>query len=313
MKRNIPMKKTLFFLCLLALALSSCDTMLTVETPVEPVLQPIESAVSATAIPTPEVSVQVTQTIFATATSQSTESVPAGTVVTFAPLSLIIPSGVATGASGTEVARNDSPEAAYWQKTPGHLQVSLGDYYVLQDKFHQPQIFVYPAQAYAELVPAAFENIHRLNNLLYEPNAPINADQLPAVPFFNAAQVFASNVQVISFQNGRGVRILTEYAQYPAPVNNYELIYEFHGVSNDGAYYIIAIMPITVPVLPETNDAGAVLPDGGVPYPFLADPNADMQKYYAAVSDLLNGEPPDAFTPAINTLDMLIQSMQINP
>ncbi|HEX9387675.1 MAG TPA: hypothetical protein VF918_15235, partial [Anaerolineales bacterium] len=65
---------------------------------------------------------------------------------------------------------------------------------------------------------------------------------------------------MISFQNGQGVRFLTEYAQYAASANNHDLFYHFQGLTRDGAYYIIAILPITVPVLAETSDGGAVLP-----------------------------------------------------
>jgi hypothetical protein len=98
-------------------------------------------------------------------------------------LNLVVPSGVANGASGSEYPRFDSEDAAWWQKTPGHLQVMLGDYYVLQGKFHQPQIYVYPAQAYAELVPPAFESLHRLKNILGILDLSSYADQLPAVRF----------------------------------------------------------------------------------------------------------------------------------
>ena len=236
-----------------------------------------------------------------------------GTVVTFGSLTLVVPPGVASGASGSEYPRFDSEDAAWWQKTPGHLQIMLGDYYVLQGKFHQPQVYVYPAQAYAELVPPAFESIHRLNNILGIPGVSISADQLPAVPFFNAQQVFASNIQTISFQNGTGVRFLTEYAQYAAPVNNHELFYHFQGITHDGAYYIMAILPITVPVLAETSDAEALLPHGGIAYPDITDPNANWQGYYAAVTNLLNTTPPDTFTPSVNQLDLLIRSMLITP
>ena len=236
-----------------------------------------------------------------------------GTTVTFGSLSLVVPEEVAGGASGTEVPRLDSEDAAWWQKTPGHLQVMLGDYYVLQGKLHQPQIYVYPAQAYAEMVPTVFESIRRLNNILYDPGESISPDQLPAVPFFNAQQVFASKIQIISFQNGSGVRFLTEYAQSAAPVNNHELFYHFQGVTRDGAYYIIALFPITVPVLAESSDAAAVLPPGGIAYPDITDPSADWQGYYAAVTDLLNGISPDIFTPSIDQLDLLIGSMQIAP
>jgi hypothetical protein len=189
----------------------------------------------------------------------------------------------------------------------------LGDYYVLPGKFHQPQIYVYPAQEYAELVPTAFESMHRLNNILYAPNEIPGIDQLPAIPFFNAQMLFAADIQTISFQNGSGIRFLTEYAQYPASANNQDLIYQFLGVTRDGAYYIAAVFPVSSPVLAETNDAGAPLPPRGIPYPYFAEPNTNMDTYYIAVTDLLNVQLPESFTPEINQLDALIQSMLIAP
>jgi hypothetical protein len=155
-----------------------------------------------------------------------------------------------------------------------------------------------------------------LDNILYSPGGPsesISDDQLPIVPFFNEQQVFASNIQVISFQGGQGVRFVTEYAQYPASANNNDLLYHFQGVTRDGAYYVIAILPITVPLLAETSDGGAALPLGGVPYPYFADPNADMLLYYRSVRDVLNATPAQLFTPNMDKLDSLIQSMRITP
>jgi hypothetical protein len=315
------MRKIFIFICTLTIMALACDLSVTVAPTTGPASTSTNTVVTSTlaptqvpdsATPTPEVFIALTQAIpNATATSAPTSS--AGTAVTYSPLSLVIPSAVANEASGSDFSRVDGDDAAWWQKTPGHLQVMLGDYYVLQGKSNQPQIYVYPALEYAQLVPAAFESIHRLDNILYDPNAPISADQLPMVPFFNARQVFASNVQVISFQNGRGVRFLTEYAQSPASVNNTDLFYQFQGVTNDGAYYVVAILPITAPTLAETNDSGAAHPHGGIPYPYFADPNADMNNYYAAVTALLNTTPPETFFPTIDQLDSLVQSMQITP
>lgn len=249
----------------------------------------------------------------ATATPTAQPPSNTETAETFGSLTLVVPSGVAGGASGSDAPRIDGEDAAWWQKTPGHLQVTLSDYDISQGQSHQPQIHVYPAQAYAELVPPAFESLHRLDNILGMPEVPISVNQLPAVPFFNAQQVFASNIQAISFQNGTGVRFLTQYAQYAASVNNHDLFYQFQGVTRDGAYYIIAILPITVPVLAETGDVEAALPPGAIASPDIADPEADWQGYYTAISDLLNVTPLDAFTPRIDQLDLLIQSMQIVP
>lgn len=238
----------------------------------------------------------------------------AGLTTTYGKLTIVVPPGVANGASGSEYPRLDGIDAAWWQLTPGHTEINLNDYYVLQGKSHQPQIIVYPAQGYAELVPVAFESMHRLNNILYDPSALISTEQLPAVPFFNAVQVFATNIQRISFQNGKGVRFLTEYAQYAASANNNDLFYEFQGLTSDGAYYIVAILPITMPMLAETSDGSAPLPPGGIPYTYFTEgSNADMKGYYADVTALLNGTSPESFVPTISQLDALIESMRITP
>lgn len=310
------MKKMILFLCVLVAVTLACDVAVNIS-PTNEVPTAAETPVLIEPpTTTPEIFISLTQAIPATAVPSATSPIQpspvAKTSVTFGRLTLDIPSNVASGASGKEYPRNDSEDAAYWDKTPGHLQVSLNDYYVLQGKFHKPQIYVYPAMAYVELSTAAFESMHRLRNVM-NAVSPITAEQLPTVPFFNAAQVFASNIQAVSFQNGSGIRFLTEYSQYYAPVNNHELVYHFQGFTNDGEYYIIAILPITAPVLADTSDAGAPLPAGGIPYTFMTDPNADMQAYYASITDLLNATPPEAFTPSISQLDALIQSMRVAP
>ena len=116
--------------------------------------EPAQIEVSSASIPATEV--------LATSIPAAQPPSDTGTLVTFGPLTLVVPPVVASGASSSDYPRNDSEDAAWWQKTPGHLQIMLGDYYVLKGQLHQPQIFVYPAQEYAELVPAAFESIRRV-------------------------------------------------------------------------------------------------------------------------------------------------------
>lgn len=302
------MKRTFLFLTLFIFVALACDLSGTASTTPTP-------APDATVIPT-EITVEVPatplpSTEIPTEVPATTEPVFDGVPVFFQPVHLVLPSGLASGISGEQFPRADGADTPPWELTPGHTVIKL-EGYLLQGKFHQPQIYVYPAMGYAELFPGAFESMHRLRNVMNDPSMT-SVDQLPGVPFFNATQVFASNVQPISFQNGDGIRFLTEYAQYAAPVNNYELMYHFQGFTDDGEYYVIAVFPITVPILAETSDPGAALPSGGVAYPDLNDPNADVQGYYATITALLNGTGPDAFSPTINQLDLLIQSLQITP
>ena len=297
-------RKTFLFISIFILTSLACDMSVSVA-PTNPAPPPTDSLAPTTAAPT---SLPATQAANPTATAIQTSF--EGVEVTADLLKLVLPPTIASGAHGTQVPRADGEDLPVWGKTPGHLEVSL-EGYALQGKFHEPKIYVYPALEYAQMVPAAFESIHRLDNILYPPGGPKLNDQLPAVPFFNAQQVFASNIQLISFQNGQGVRFLTEYAQFPASANNQDLFYHFEGVTRDGTYYIVAILPINNPMLAATSDAGAPLPTGGVPYPFMADPNADMQLYYKSVIEVLNATPSQAFTPTIEQLDQLIQSIQI--
>lgn len=310
------MKKTTSLTLLFLFAALTCVSCVSVAVEA-PVTQPTDAVIPATAVstvepatPTPEVFIALTQAI--PGEFQPTEA-PAspGTAVTYQPLTVTLPQGVASGASGTNFPRVDGEDAAQWQKTPGHLQVSLADYYVLQGKANQPAIYVYPAADYVLTLPAAFESIHRLQNYLYDPANVPPLDQLPGVPFFNAQILFAAHIQSISFHNGSGIRYITEYGQYPGPANNTELFYNFIGLTSDGEYYVVAIFPLTSPVLAETPDAGAPLPERGIPYPFAANPNANMDAYYIAVTELLNVQLPETFTPGLANLDALIQSMRV--
>jgi hypothetical protein len=323
------MKKITSFITLFTFIALTCVSCISV-TVEAPAVQPTDAALPATtqppptlepATPTPEIFIALTQAVpgefqptdspAPTATSQ--QVVSTGTSATYSPLTVTIPQGIASGASGVNFPGLDGEDAAWWQKTPGHLQVSLGDYYILQGKTHQPAIYIYPASAYAEMVPAAFESIHRLQNYLYASNNVPALDQLPNVPFFNARLLFAAHIRQVSFQNGSGVRFLAEYGQSAAPANNTDLFYQFVGVTSDGAYYIVAILPISSSVLAETPDAGAPLPLRGIPYPFAANPSANMDAYYIAITDLLNIQLPGSFTPDLAELDALIQSMRIEP
>jgi len=295
------MKKIFLFLSIFIFVTLACDLSVAVAPSTSPAPLPTDTVIQATEVPT---SIPTIPTV--------SELSFEGTAVSYGPISLILSPGVASGFSGNQFPRAEGDNVAPWEVTSGHTQITL-EGYLLQGNFHQPQIFVYPATEYAIMVPGAFESMHRLRNLMYAPSVSTSVDQLPAVPFFNAAPVFASNLQPISFQNGSGMRFLTEYAQNAASVNNQDMFYHFQGFTDDGEYYIIAILPITAPVLPENSDPGATLPLGGVAYPDITNPNVDMPGYYSAVTSLLNATSQDAFTPSINQLDALIQSIQITP
>jgi hypothetical protein len=229
-----------------------------------------------------------------------------GTPVSFEGTSLVIPAEIASGANTEKMTAVESNSGAPWDIAPTHLRFTLTEY-PLQGRFHQPRIFVYPAAEYGERNSLAAEQIERLRRALT--GGPLLEETLPTIPFFNAAPLLAAQIKILPFQSGGGgVRSLTQYAQYAAPVNNNELFYHFQGLSSDGNYYVIAILPITAPILAEDEKPETSVPEGGVTLPAGTGPN-DI--YYFSVTEKLNSLAPEAYTPSLSTLDALMQSISV--
>jgi len=249
--------------------------------------------------------------IVPTAAAPATEAITlTGTAVTFGNVSLVNPIGLASNISGIQAPAVGEESGGPWDAGPAHIELTL-DGYLLQDKFHKSKIYVYPAQEFAAANAGAAQSIIRLQTVLLNPAGPLSNDTLPNVPFFNAGQVFAAQTKVIQFKNGSGVRMLTEYAQYYATINNNDLFYHFQGLTSDGKFYIIAILPVTAPMLANSNDPNASVPPGGVPFPGYESLEQDLETYYNTVTATLNAAAPETFNPTINILDALISSIQV--
>ena len=228
-----------------------------------------------------------------------------GVPVSYENVSFAIPSGVASSANTETMTSVDTNSGAPWEIAPTHLRFTLTGYQ-LQGKFFEPQVYVYPADEYAQVNSVASEQIERLKKALA--GSPLLKETLPNVPFFNAAHIIAANIQLIKFQSGSGVRELTQYDQYLAPINNHELFYHFEGLTSDARYYVIAILPITAPVLAEDEKPESPVPVGGIPIPPNTGPT---DVYYFSVTEKLNSLTPDSFTPSLTSLDTLIQSILV--
>jgi hypothetical protein len=244
------------------------------------------------------------------ATMQAYTASPAGTqvngtTISFENVSFVIPEGLASGANPASVPAIGEGGGAPWETAPAHVKIGLISYQ-LQGKFHEAAMYIYPADEYGQANPKAAEQIDRIQKILA--GATMLNETLPRIPWFNAEQLIAAHIQMIRFQNGRGVRALTEYAQYFAPINNNELFYHFEGLTEDNNYYIVAVLPVTAPILPENEKPDAAVPEGGVPIPTDIGVN---NNYYISVTEKLNSLAPDEYSPSLNTLDALIQSILV--
>jgi hypothetical protein len=185
--------------------------------------------------------------------------------------------------------------APYWLAHPEYLQVSF-DNYVREGTFHSAQIYVYPTSAFEGVNQAAAEQISALRSMLQQ-RPPEVTGVVPFLPLFNAAQVIQAQFDYLAFEGGAGVRFITQYGQGMGPINNHELFYTFQGLTDDGDYYVTAILPVSHPALPA--DA-SVMPEG------------DWERYVSDVEQQLNAAAPSSFQPDLTALDQMIRTLTIH-
>jgi hypothetical protein len=193
---------------------------------------------------------------------------------------------------------------------PQHTRVTLQGY-PLSGTFFTAHISVYSVADFAIVLPVAFPGrVTDLQALVGGGSAPVFtgpfASPLPFLPQFDAAQAFFAQYGVIPFTNGSGIRFLTEYAQYYAPVNNTDLFYTYQGLTSDGQYWVSAILPINLAGLPADYEAGF----GGQTEEQFSN---GYESYITAAVGQLDATSPASFAPTIDTLDTLVASIAIAP
>ncbi|HEX2995306.1 MAG TPA: hypothetical protein VHP14_10795 [Anaerolineales bacterium] len=253
--------------------------------------------------------------IFATGTTQALIATPTATAVpatqvsgipvSFEYVSFVIPDGLANGAD-IELVAGLGEEYEPWERYPTHPKFQLTGYLTTYGKYAHPEVIVYPAEEYAGINPNGAEQIDRLKKILA--GTILTKETLPMVPFSGSSALITANIQIIPFQNGRGVRTLMQYGSYAGQINNEDLFYHFQGLTDDGKYHVIVNLPITAPILPATHDVSLPVPEGGVPFDNSLGFNSP---YYVSVTEKLNALSPDDYTPTLNTLDALVQSILV--
>ena len=137
--------------------------------------------------------------------------------------------------------------------------------------------------------------------LATKPDLP--ADEIPVLPWINAAQVFRAQVSYLDFQNGSGVRFITHYRQDAAPVTDEEIFYTFQGLTDDGAYYVVASFPLSTAVLPDTLSFES--------QEFREFEQKNYEEYLREQVRVLEVLPSGEFEPDLAILDDIVASLEI--
>lgn len=230
--------------------------------------------------------------------------------------------GLATSVRAeTEPASLDGPDCSYPERHPAYTEFMLSGY-PRQNTLHQPQVYVYPVAEYEAMDECVRQVIQDLKTLLGEqPPAPTDNQTfgvLPFLPLPGAMQVFLSKVQYLDFENGSGVRFVTQFSQDYDLINNHKLLYTFQGLTSDRQYYVSVLLPVAALGLP---DDYPIDPEEYVrwfkfslkDYPVGSE--AFVPKYMIYVKEttqLLDALDAGRYMPDLDTLDAFIRSLRVN-
>ena len=203
-----------------------------------------------------------------------------------------------------ETAEAWLPDGSPEESSPEHYVFWFRGY-VLPNRYPS-SISVYPVNDYEAVNPDGVEAIAGLRQLLAErPASP--PGEIPFVAYGPTMQLFRSHVAYIDFQGGTGVRYVTQHDRDTRPIGNYStncqgLSYYFLGLTDDDRYYVVAMFPLSSPILPDEY----VIPGDDIEA-FLAN----YDEYLRDVEQQLNAQPPSSFRPQLSLLDGVIQSLEI--
>lgn len=195
---------------------------------------------------------------------------------------------------------------------PQHIVITLRDSYAARltrdasSPYALPQIFVIPTSdpadpRFDEEFPPLRPAVAGLNTLLARRAGSVT-ESIPFLPWADERQLFIGRKKLIRFRNGRGVLFLTQYDQEENPVNNSFLVYTFQGLTDDNAWYVSAVFPVSAQGLPAT----ATVDD---PAAF----HSGYDRYLKATTEKLNRLPLRKFTPSLVLLDEIIRSLKVGP
>lgn len=172
------------------------------------------------------------------------------------------------------------------------------------------QLFIYPAADYKALSAGAGERLNALHLFIMQtpsPTRPLTATHTLPAEILDlsspAAQRFATQLQPLTFQNGKGIRYISYISPHIDQIINGALFYTFQGLTDDGQYYISFYYPINVPILPNTRN----------PNPNHDSASRTYDTYLAKTIAELNKLPPEEHQPNLKLLDALIQSLTVQP
>lgn len=296
-RSQLPTAKVKSALVVLSLAVLACNLLtMAISTPT-PMPLPQQTIPPASS-PTP-----VVPTI-AARTQNATPVSIVGREIDYGGIRFVLHPAVSRGVNARVIPETlASQDVPLWAVSPEYTEFILDGYPVQADR--EAEINVFAVEAFTALVPDVAQSVESLKILLAnEPPAP---EEIPIPQIRGAAQVFRARVHYLPFHNGTGVGFITQYAQDITAIFNGAAFYTFQGLTDDGAYYVSAILPITAPFFGARYDDF----DGYIVDYSAANMADQYRAYLDGMTVQINEATPEAFTPSLGALDETLQSLQV--
>lgn len=229
---------------------------------------------------------------------------PKGKMVVFGNTSFTVPEGLGSGAKQEFTTEVELPYTnPSFGEMPSHYKYVIQDYQPAQGNL-TPMILVFNADefaAYSDLTKGMIAALRSSNG---------QSQTLP--DGILSISSFKGGVKPLRLQDGYGWGCLTQIIEAQVPINNADLFFYFQGMTDDGKYYISAILPVNASFLAAGSNPTAPVPADGIPFPDTGTlDGTSYNNYLQSMANKLNAAAPDAFQPPLAQLDALIQSIGI--
>jgi hypothetical protein len=185
------------------------------------------------------------------------------------------------------------------------------------NSYKEPVVRVAPVAEYLKAFSVstryAKEADHTLDQLrrLIRRRPAVLKGNVPQLPFPDATEVFHAHVKYLRFRGGSGVAFLTQGQQDYELINSQHVSYEFRGLTDDGRFYVSAVLPVGAPVIAASRDAGT---HEGYMLPREIGGRPARQRYSAYVERVrrkLERLRPEQFQPDLRLYDEMLSSLDI--
>jgi hypothetical protein len=169
-------------------------------------------------------------------------------------------------------------------------------------------VTIYEVESFRTEIPGG-------DDIMDELAASLERSSSSFIPTWGAAILLQAGDKPLDFMNGTGRRAIVMRGQDGFFANNEAVIYDFHGLTADGRYYVNVTIPIDIPFLIDTYNPSLNSNENAYPIPELPDDYQQatilMRDYNAEVKALIDELPEAEFMPDLALLDALVASLVV--